>query len=223
MGVAPDGPLMAALLEEEPCTALQAVESLGNGCHGAVVGAIVDMLVDEGGLPPHHAGVDYTSSGSGIDVTADAVRRRYGDGMRHKRAAEVVEHRRRVLKAAWGLTEAQIDLDFEAAQARCQEAGDMWALTGDCAPFSSRHHSPHAVEQAQALRSLYVALDHARIAQPKVVMIENVDAPEVVDPITEFVTRIGGYRWRGAMLQPYTHAGYPVRRKRYYWVGVRRE
>ena len=99
----------------------------------------------------------------------------------------------------------------------------MHALTGSCCPFSPRRHDPHAVEQAFALRDIYMALDRVRLARPKVVLIENVAHPEVVDPISEVVTRIAGYHWRGAILEPSVHAGFPVARKRFYWIGVRRD
>ena len=53
-----------------------------------------------------------------------------------------------------------------------------------------------------------MALDRVRLARPKVVLIENLVDQEVVSPISEFVTRIEGYRWRGAVLEPHLVAGY---------------
>ena len=225
-GVPAVSPLRDALHDAKCITPTQAVSALGEAVHGDVIDAIVDCLEAEGVWPDGDLSVG--SAFSGVDVAAarlEARTRRVGRGFSVAFASEPVACRRRTLLRAWrrhGLAESHLYQDARSSGARRERAVDVFTLTPVCQPFSSRNRKRHARAKARALADVHAALDYVRNASPRIVIVENVDAPDLRGHMDMMLLGVAGYVWRSAVIDPRMVGGFAAR-KRCYWVGVRQE
>ena len=220
-GVPSTSPLRDALLDPTVATPVQAVTALGEAVQGDVFGAILDTLVSQGAIPEGEC--TWATAFSGIDVPAAVAHARFGHQFRYAFGSEPVPHRRRALLRAWGeqgLTESRLYTDARDPAARREAPVDVFVITPVCQPFSKRNHARDAREQARALADTYAALDYARLARPKVVIVENVEAAELREHMDMMLLAIPGYAWRRATIDPREVGGFAAR-LRSFWVGVR--
>ena len=220
-GIPRGSPLATALNDVTAISPCQAVEALGEAVHGVVGAALVRRLQDTGAIPA--TGVTYASAFSGIDVIAGAVHEATGGDWSHRMASEPVKCRRRVMATAWGpygLSTERTHQDARSDAACLAESVDLFAITPVCQPFSPRNHERSRAKQLRALADTHAALDYVRIARPRAVIVENVNAPEVVQPIDGILGRIPGYAWLKAIVDP-RDLGAASARTRCFWVGTR--
>lgn len=221
-GVPDDSFLMDSLAAGPPTiTAVQAVSALGEACHGAVVRAIVDCLEREGSWPTTDAPT-YASAYTGADVVAAIVEENEAGLWTYAFASEPMKCRRRVLLHAWerrGLSEERVYSSATAPEARAEQRVDVYAITPTCQEFSQRNHNRTPEAQARALASVDAALDYVRNASPRIVLVENVDSPDLRGHMDLMLLRLGRYVWRRAVIDP-RDVGWYTARTRCYWVGV---
>ena len=77
------------------------------------------------------------------------------------------------------------------------------------------------VAQAKALQDASDALEYVRRRQPRAVVLENVDEPGVVPFVDDMLGKIEQYRWERVVIDPADHCGWPMHRRRAYWIGMR--
>ena len=220
-GIPPNSPLRDALCDASVITPVQAVTALGEATHGQAVDAVIGVLQREGSLPAHD--LAYATAFTGADVTATIVHHRTGGRWNYQFASEPKPCRRRVLLRAWshrGLTAERLHEDACGEAARREKTVDLYVITPACQPFSRRNHSRKLHDQARALANTHAALDYVRLAQPRTVMVENVDVPELRGHMDMLLLGIPGYQWRRAIIDPREVGGFAAR-QRCYWVGVR--
>ena len=220
-GVPTTSPLRDALNDATTITKVQAVCALGEAVHGEAMRAIITRLQEEGAWPAGHVTVG--TAYSGIDVAASAVHAATQGEWSYAFASEPLECRRRVLAKTWaahGLTDARIHTDAGAPEARRESTVDVYVTTPTCQPFSKRNHARNPEGQARALAHASATLDYVRHASPRIVIMENVDAPELRGHMDMLLLGIAGYTWRSAVIDP-RDVGWFAARTRRYWVGVR--
>ena len=99
---------------------------------------------------------------------------------------------------------------------------DLYTITANCEPHSRRNHNTTAEGQTSSLAEVWKALAYVRARQPKVVVMENVNEPSSVGPLTGLLGRLDGYRMEAGPLNPPTVAGVPMDRDRYFWLLTRK-
>ena len=222
MGVARDSALRPAIrdaIAAGEITEIQACEALGEGFHVDVVVAILRMLIAEGGFPPGDWPMVGTAF-SGFDMLGAAMERVYGEEWTPAFASELDEHRRCVLRRFLGahvlLTMIE---DSTSEEAVSQPRVDIFAMGSPCQAFSIYNTVPCPIKRARALALADRALDYVRRARPRIVIVENVDTPSIVEPMWAMLRAIPGYVWEGSRTDPREVAEMPTARVRYYWVG----
>ena len=218
LGVPHDAPLMGVLCDPDVMSPVQAAESMGEALHHGVCDLIVEVLVDEGLIGPgNRSGAAF----AGVGVFDQCVKRRFPDA-RVVTVSERLPHRLRALRALNPeLSDALVFTDATSTEARSAVVGmDSFSITARCDPFSKANSARDGTKQAKAILEMYQALDVVRLNRPRVVVCENVAAPEVTAPVSEILRRIQGYEWRTAVVRP-DRLGWPAERERQIWVGVR--
>ena len=223
-------PLWAALAPAGGLTPSQAGRALGNGVHGATARFMLRRLLDGSaaagdgtrGAPRR---MSYGSAYSGVDTVAAAMDDVLGEaGWTYEFAAESGEKLRAALHAAWsqrGLRLHRIHADV------CKLADeiyvDIFVITPECVNFSGRNRSASLEKQAESLRETSVALEYVRRRRPRFVLVENVDEPSVVTPLSAVLgdMRALGYVLERVPFCPRVHAGEMASRWRSVWLLVR--
>ena len=165
---------------------------------------------------------------------AAAFQRAASGRLRYKLAAEQHDKKRDALVEAWGehgLARARVYKDAnDVARMVTAPMVSVFALTPDCAAWSKMTHD--AAKAAQAVEELKKKLAYAAAKQPRVIVMESV--AELVDGGSrEYGAQIraclrdacgedAGYEWYEEVVDPRTHAGVPMDRRRVFFVGVRK-
>lgn len=216
-GLSCQSPLYHTLCATETLTPTQAVTCLGRAVHVGVAIALLDPWV--GSVLPKR-GLRYASLYSGIDTFAAAVDELAQD-WEYVFACEKDDACRRTLHEAWGargLSDRSIYYDAESDEVCRAAPVDLLSVTPDCEEFSPRNHSRSYADQQEALRGLWRGLGYVRLAQPKVVIVENVADVSAVEAITGVLRRLPGYAVARRVVDPYADLMIPVSRTRCYWV-----
>lgn len=218
MGLPSDSPLTTTLVTLTTVTTVQAGRCLGRSVHAGVARRIIATLLNEGSLAP---GLTYGSAYSGVDTFAAAVEIETGGRWEYTYASERVPYVRRVLLGAWGirgLREECCYYDAAGEEAIAAPRVDLEVYTGECGPYSDSNRDQDAADQLTSLAHLCRSFDHARRRAPAVIVVENVNKPSVVGPVTATLLGFTGYRMRHGPLSAMLVGGSHARRDRYYWV-----
>jgi site-specific DNA-cytosine methylase len=212
---------MWEMLLGKALTPNQAGECLGRCVHVGVARQILVELRARGYL---RNGMLYASAYSGIDTFAEALDAELNGEFEYAHASESNEIVRRGLLAAWkkrGLKEARCYWDACKGGAVEEARADLFVLTSTCEEHSKKNHNPSQAKKAQALSRVWRSLAYVRRAMPEVVVVENVNEPSIVGPMTGMLGRLRGYRLEGGKLDPRETAKAPMARERYFWVLTR--
>ena len=199
-------------------SAPQAVSCLGRGVHVGVAHRIMVTLLEGGKLTLPLA---YGSAFSGIDTFASAVDKATGGLWTYEFASEPDPIARRALLKAWsrhGLSELGCFRNACSLEACTAPPVDLFVCTPECDAHSKRNHSRNAADQRVSLEDLWKSLEYVRLQKPTVVVVENVNEPSSIGPITGLLARLEGYRLESAMLDPRGVAKMPIARERRFWV-----
>ena len=204
-------------------TPIQAVSCMGRAVHAGVARQIVRGLLAEGSIT---SGLRYGSDCSGIDLFAAGVEAELREEWQFVFASERMPHVRKGLLAAWkdhGLTDAACYTDARRTVGDMPPAVDLYVLTADCTEHSARNHHRTADGWASSLGDIWAMLGYVRMRKPRVVVVENVNQPSVVQPLTGLLGRLEGYDMRGAVLTPEGTAKARILRERHFWVLTARD
>ena len=182
---------------------------------------IIATLLAEGALRP---GLRYGSAFSGVDTFAAALEIELPGAWTYVYASEKVEYVRRFLLAAWGcrgLTEAHCYRDATGSDALSAPAVTLEVYTGECGPHSDSNRERDEADQVVSVAYLCRSFEHARRHLPEVIVVENVDRPSVVGPITCVLSKLPGYSMRHSSLCALEVGGSSATRDRHYWVLVK--
>jgi hypothetical protein len=222
---ASDGSRFMAAVDSTELTPRQVVAALGRAVQGHVACAIVELCLTRGWLRP---GFKYASACSGVDGFALGIEMlgdRAGD-WQYVGASEKEPKRASLLVEAWaarGLRTESVATDARDP-AGCAEAqpADLWVMTPNCEPWSTRNRLASTAERAQSMRDVREMLAHARAHGPSVVVVENVETAELFPVLSEvLVSALPGYRPFTQVIDSREHGGVPHDRKRRFWVLVR--
>ena len=223
-------PLWAALAPAGGLTPSQAGRALGNGVHGATARFMLRRLLQGGeaaggGTWDAPGGVSYGSAYSGIDTVAAAMDDIFGEaGWTYEFAAESGEKLRKALHAAWGLRGLRWHrIHADVGELAGEVYVDVFVITPECVNFSGRNRTASLEKQAESLRETSVALEYVRRRRPRFVLVENVDEPSVVTPLSAVLgdMRALGYVVERVPFCPRVHAGETASRWRSVWLLVR--
>ena len=219
-----DDPLRRVLCCTETVTPAQAVSLMGNGVHIGAGRALVRELIAEGSIKEKTGGEKTTYGGafSGGDMLASAVYAETRGQMTHEFASESDRVPRKALLAAWGeagLTEARCHHDALSEAAVSEARVDVWTSTPGCIKHSRRSNAPDA-EAVLDVARIDRSLDYVRRRRPRVVIMENVNDQRLAERLGAILSRIRGYRWRRAVINPSQDLGSAMDRERAYWVGT---
>ena len=131
---------------------------------------------------------------------------------------------RAALLDAWGERGLVSDCCYQDACSMEAASGptvDLHVSTPNCGLHSKRNHAREATSQHHSLGCVWESLAYVRERRPRVVIVENVSEPSMVEPMTGMLARIGGYSLETAELEPIDVVGAPVARRRRFWVMVR--
>ena len=241
MGVCTGARLFLALTNPVVVSPSSALGAIGDGVHVGVCVAVLRRAAELGaGLKLGPTGrwlrakgpLRYASSCSGVDLFAQALERVYGvGGWRYVAACEENASNVRVLLSAYGgdgLREEAISCDagdvVEASNVVRNAGGDLdlWVFTPPCRAYSqlNRYRTwDKTVRELERVKSMFL---FAHVNTPKVIVLENVPSSESVAAISSVVVGLSTYRWYGQEVSADVHAGAAIRRKRYFWVGIKR-
>ena len=218
-------PLWRALRAEGGLSAAQAVSALGRGVHGVAATAALNRLlrdqsVGEGREWRH---LTYGSAYSGIDTVAAAFEDIWGPRWTYVFAAERHKKLTKALKAAWGCRGLR-RVHSDAADIVKERYVDIFVITPECVAFSKRNRKATMERQARSLRETEIAFRYVRAQRPATVLVENVDEPSVVTPMSAMLGDLSqyGYDFVRMPFCPRENGGEPVKRKRSFWIGVRK-
>ena len=220
-GIHADGALFRMLTRTPALTPPQAVSCLGRSVHAGVARQIVRALIARGTLS---AGARYGSDCSGIDLFASAVEAELGAEWSYEFASERIPHVRSGLLEAWapfGLTDERCAPDARRPAGETPPQVDLYVLTPDCTAHSARNHNRTESGWIASLGDVWTMLTYVRERRPSAVVVENVNEPSIVEPLTGLLTRLGGYSIEGGVLTPEGTARAGMARERYFWVLTR--
>ena len=201
--------------------AAAAVSCLGRGIHTGVARQLVKKLVADGSIAP---GCTYGSAYSGIDTFASAVEAELGTGWKYEFASEQAASTRGCLGKIWrprGLTLARCFDDACGEAAIGAPSVDLYVTTPECTAHSKMNHAKSSGEQRVSLEHFWASLAYVRAQRPAVVVVENVNEPSSVRPMTGLLSRLAGYSLEMGVLDPREVAKMPIARERCYWVLTR--
>ena len=220
-GVPKIGPLMKMLAAATPLSPNQSVACLGRSVHVMSAARIVDTLLARGVLS---RGLSYGSAYSGIDTFAAAVELATGGAWSYAFASEWADVPRAGLLAAWGcrgLTDAACFRDARSGEALTAPAVDLFVLTASCEAHSRRNHSQTQEDQRASHKDVWASLAYVRDMRPRAVVMENVNEPSTVGPLTSMLARIEGYTLEAGVLDPAVDGGGAMSRERHFWLLTR--
>ena len=240
-GVPPSSALARSLAGAERYgTQKQLVAAFGRSvCVPAIKVAICRVLVATL-APPADGGtraLRYGSLFSGLDLAAVALEALLAAGpddprsgalrgldLRYVFAAERDGGLRAHLARTWaacGLVEEHIYEDACSLPRGAVPDVDLLVATPECCDFSRCRRGRSRAAQAQSLQDASNALEYVRWQAPRAVVIENVDEPGVVPFMDDMVGRMTAYHWERVTLDPAVHLGWPMSRRRAFWLGMR--
>ena len=214
----PESPLRLGL---DTLSDVEALCALGRAVHFESARLVLRRLLER--RSPHRRDevLTYASAFTGIDTVAAALDGVFnGVGWRYEFLAESDEKMRAAATAAW--TTRGLDALRAHKDARCLESEawvEMFCDTSECVEFSKKKHGRTHAEQARSLHDLSLSLGYVREKQPHLVLLENVDEPEATVPISGMLGSLAEYEWERIVICPYQHLGWPVRRRRSFWLG----
>ena len=240
MGVCTGARLFLALTNPALVKPSAALGAIGDGVHVGVCVAVLRRAAELGaGLKLGSTGkfltakgpLRYASSCSGVDLFAQALERMYGvGGWKYVAACEKDASNIRVLLSAYGgdgLREEAVSRDAEdvvEASSIVRDAGgdlDLWVFTPPCRAYSqlNRYRTwDKAKSELERVKAMFL---FAHLNKPKVIVLENVPSSESVAAISSVVVGLNTYKWYGQEVSADVHAGASIRRKRYFWVGIK--
>ena len=240
-GVPPSSAISACLSGAElPFGPKRLVAALGRSVCVPVMARVIHRAV-QATLPPPPAGeeatIRYGSLFSGIDLSAVALESLVAGSLRsppperlqvsrfeYVLAAESDADLRGLLGRAWasrGLRKPHIYEDARSLLQSTVPDVHLLVVTPECCEFSPRKRGRMRVAQAKALQDTSDALEYVRRRQPRAVVLENVDEPGVVPFVDDMLGKIEAYRWERVVIDPADHCGWPMHRRRAYWIGMR--
>ena len=168
-------------------------------------------------LPTHPS---YRSAGSGLDMFTDVMDHTFGRDWSHTGASERDPLLSNFLAFAYesrGLTPDMILADMTSEEA-CEGAAyaDIYFSGQPCVSWSPRNHNPSRESRAAARDVFDRCMDYVRVHQPRIVVIENVNTPELVSAFTAVIRSVKGYKYGHFVSDARIHGDMDRERRMYY-------
>lgn len=210
-------PLMLALGCLSPT---EAVSCLGRSVHMVSARCVLQRLLTHRSPARLGQRLSYASAFSGVDTVAVALDGLVGPtNWNYEFLAEINDTVRAAATAAWstrGLDARRAHAD--AREIHCEAWAEMFVWTAECNEFSAKNQGSTYEGQAKSLHDMSLALRYVHLQRPHLMLVENIDNPDVCIPISGMLGSLRGYSVERLVICPARHAGWPCRRLRSFWL-----